>query len=158
MKKIVILIMALGLAGCELGDRENKRAIGTLTGLVVGGTVGYITTGGAFWDKFIFASLYGAGGAAAGYYLAERLLPPDREKLDSTAYKVLDSGETGEAVAWGEKGKGAWGTFTPTRDYIAEDGSTCRDYVAIINFDGESGTVEETACRLGDRGWQTRAI
>ena len=36
MKHLVILCFVLGLAGCELGDRDNKRALGTLVGLGLG--------------------------------------------------------------------------------------------------------------------------
>ena len=95
------------------------------------------------------------GGAAGGYYLAERLLPPDREKLDSTAFRALNDAETGQELTWGEEGKGAWGTFKPVRDFIGKDGRSCRAYIATINVDGESGTIKEAACQLQDGGWRT---
>ena len=95
------------------------------------------------------------GGAAGGYYLAERLLPPDREKLDSTAFRALNDAETGQELTWGEEGKGAWGTFKPVRDFTGKDGLSCRAYIATINVDGESGTIEEAACQLQDGDWRT---
>lgn len=155
MKRIMILILALGIASCEMGDRDNKRALATLLGMGAGGVMAYFGVGGDFTEKFVSAGLVGAGGAVVGYYLSDRLLPHDREKLDSTAYKALDEAEQGQSIAWGKKGEGAWGTFTPVRDYISDDGKTCRSYVATINIKDEAEKIEETACRLETGAWQT---
>ena len=155
MKQLFILCLVLGLAGCELGDRDNKRALGTLVGLGLGAALGYSISGSSFRDQFMMTTLTAAGGAAAGYYLAERLLPHDREKLDSTAFKALNSADSGTSVAWGEKGKGAWGSFTPLRDYVSNEGLSCREYVATINYAGETGEVREAACRLDNGNWRT---
>ena len=155
MKQLFILCLVLGLAGCELGDRDNKRALGTLVGLGLGAALGYSISGSSFRDQFMMTTLTAAGGAAAGYYLAERLLPHDREKLDSTAFNALNGADTGASVAWGEKGKGAWGSFTPLRDYVSKEGLSCREYVATINYAGETGEVREAACRLDNGNWRT---
>ena len=155
MKHLVILCLVLGLAGCELGDRDNKRALGTLVGLGLGAALGYSISGSSLRDQFMMTTLTAAGGAAAGYYLAERLLPHDREKLDSTAFNALNGAESGVSVAWGEKGEGAWGSFTPVRDYVSKEGLSCREYVATINYDGESGEIREAACRLDNGNWRT---
>jgi surface antigen len=155
MMRITILILALGIASCEMGDRENKRALATLLGMGAGSVIAYYGVGGDFADKFIAASLVGAGGAAVGYYLSERLLPHDREKLNSTAFKALDEAERGQSISWGEKGVGAWGTFKPVRDYIGDGGKNCRSYVATINIEDETQKIEEAACRLESGGWQT---
>ena len=155
MKKLVILCLVLGLAGCELGDRDNKRALGTLVGLGLGAALGYSISGSSFHDQLLTTTLAAAGGAAAGYYLAERLLPHDREKLDSTAFNALNEAESGASVAWGEKRKGAWGSFTLVRDYVSKEGLPCREYVATINYDGESGEIREAACRLDNGSWRT---
>ena len=69
--------------------------------------------GGDGLNKFLWSAMLAAGGAAGGYYLAEKLLPPDREKLDSTAFRALNDAETGQELTWGEEGKGAWGTLSP---------------------------------------------
>lgn len=155
MKRLMIVLLAFGIASCELGDRENKRALATLVGMGAGGVMAWFGVGGEFSDKFVAATLTGVGGAAVGYYLSDRLLPHDREKLDSTAFNALDSAEEGHSVAWGEKGKGAWGTFTPVRDFIGDNGKACRDYVATINLEDETQKVEETACRRENGGWET---
>jgi surface antigen len=155
MMRITILILALGIASCEMGDRENKRALATLLGMGAGSVIAYYGVGGDFADKFIASSLVGAGGAAIGYYLSERLLPHDREKLNSTAFKALDEAERGQSISWGEKGVGAWGTFKPVRDYIGDGGKNCRSYVATINIEDETQKIEEAACRLESGGWQT---
>jgi surface antigen len=155
MMRITILILALGIASCEMGDRENKRALATLLGMGAGSVIAYYGVGGDFADKFIASSLVGAGGAAVGYYLSERLLPHDREKLNSTAFKALDEAERGQSISWGEKGVGAWGTFKPVRDYIGDGGKNCRSYVATINIEDETQKIEEAACRLESGGWQT---
>ena len=155
MMRITILILALGIASCEMGDRENKRALATLLGMGAGGVLAYYGVGGEFTEKFISASLVGAGGAVVGYYLSNRLLPHDRQKLDSTAFKALDEAKQGQSIAWGERGKGAWGTFMPVRDYISNDGKNCRSYVATINIQDETQQIQEAACRLESGGWQT---
>ena len=95
------------------------------------------------------------GGAAGGYYLAERLLPPDREKLDSTACRALNDAETGQDVTWRDEGKGARGSFKPEREFTGKDARSCRDYIATINVDGERLTIKDAACQLHDGGWRT---
>ncbi|MEL0110248.1 MAG: RT0821/Lpp0805 family surface protein [Rickettsiales bacterium] len=158
MKRLLIVSLALGLFACDTGDRDNKKALSTLLGLGAGGVIGWFGVGGGFGDKFIAASFLGAGGAIGGYYLAEKLLPQDRERMNSTAFRALEEAETGEAVAWGEPGKGAWGSFTPVRDFTGKDGSKCRDYVATINVDGESGQIEESACLMESGDWRSVEI
>ena len=64
MKHLVILCFVLGLAGCELGDRDNKRALGTLVGLGLGAALGYSISGSSFRDQFMTTTLTAAGGAA----------------------------------------------------------------------------------------------
>ena len=166
MKKIVILFFSLSLFGCAAGDRDNKRALATLLGLGAGGAVGYFVGGSGailpqvlggdeFSNQLLWSMVLGTTGAAGGYYLAQNLLPTDRENLDSTAFNALDNAPTGQKVNWGEERKGAWGTFRPVRNYTDKDGRSCRAYVATINVDGKSGVIEEAACRLRDGGWQT---
>ena len=74
-------------------------------------------------------TLTAAGGAAAGYYLAERLLPHDREKLDSTAFNALN-GRTQALLLLGVKRKGCLGIVHLLRDYVSKRvsrvGSTLR--------------------------------
>ena len=73
----------------------------------------------------------------------------------ATAFRALNYAETGQVLTWGEEGKGAWGTFKPVRDFTGKDGRSCRAYIATINVDGESGTIEEAACQLQDGDWRT---
>lgn len=158
MRRVGILALVLALGGCDLGDRDNKLALSTLVGMGAGSVIGWYAVGGSFTDKFIASSFLSAGGGVGAYYLADHLLPQDREKLDSTAYNALNDGPVGETVAWGDKATGTWGTFTPTREYTDQDGRLCRDFVATVNVRDESGSIEESACRLDDGAWRTVAI
>lgn len=159
MRRFGILALILALGGCELGDRDNKVALSTLLGMGAGGVLGwYVNGSNSFGSQFLYSSIGAAAGAAGGYFLAQYLLPPDREKLDSTAYNALSNGKVGESVSWGDRTTGTWGTFTPTRDFTDGDGRSCREYVATINTRGESGKIEESACRLPDGGWKTISI
>ena len=159
MRRFGFLTLVLALGGCDLGDRDNKIALSTLLGVGVGGVIGWFGSGSSsFGYQFLHAGIFAGGGGVTGYYLAKYLLPPDRDKLESTAYNALNNGKSGETVAWGDKATGTWGTFTPTRDFTDRDGRSCRDYVATINVRGESGKIEESACRLDDGAWRTLAI
>lgn len=158
MKRIGILVLVLGLFGCETGDRDNKLALSTLLGLGAGGVIGWFGVGGDFGDRFIAATMLGGGTAVGAYYLADNLLPPDREKMESTAFNALNNAEIDETVAWGDEQAGAWGTFTPTRDFTSDDGLRCRDYTATINVRGRSDEISETACRIHDGAWRTVSI
>jgi len=157
MKRFLIIFFALGLASCELGDRDNKRALSTLIGLGLGGTIGFSLGGNTIREQLLTTTFIAAGGALTGYFLAEKLLPQDRENLDSTAFNALNGTESGRTVNWGEEGKGAWGTFTPLRDYVSEAGMPCREYIATINYNGEAGEIHEAACQLENGNWRTVA-
>jgi len=160
MQKILIVLLAIGISSCTMGDRENKRALGTLLGLGTGIIIGHYGYGfgGSFTESLTAASIAGASGAAIGFHLSERLLPHDREKLDSTAFNTLNMGLLGESANWGEESKGIWGTFTPIRDFASESGMPCREYVAVINLDKEVQSVKEVACLLESGDWQTMQI
>ena len=62
MKKVGILLIGLSLAGCEFGDRDNKRALLTLLGMGAGGTLGWFTGGDGFTNKFLWSAMLAAGG------------------------------------------------------------------------------------------------
>ena len=158
MRRLHILALVLAIGGCDLGDRDNKLALSTLVGMGAGSVIGWYGVGGGFADKFIASSFLSAGAGVGAYFLADYLLPQDREKLDTTAYNALNNGAVGETIAWGDQSKGTWGTFTPTREYTDRDGHLCRDYVATLNVRGETGRIEEAACRLHDGAWRIVTI
>ena len=62
MKKVGILLIGLSLAGCEVGDRDNIRALLTLLGMGAGGTLGWFTGGDRFTNKFLWSAMLAAGG------------------------------------------------------------------------------------------------
>ena len=147
-------VIALSVSGCQLlNDRDNQVAAATITGagagiLLAAGLYGSGTPG-------VIAMLgLGATGAAGGYYLAQELLPQEKEALNNAAYKSLESTKVGETVNWHDKNTGNFGAFTPTREFSDTQGRQCRTLESRITVGKDTANSEATACRIDDSAWR----
>lgn len=152
----VIAAMGASVIGCTLGQdelsREDKVAIGTIGGAVIGGLIGYELLG-AGQGRYITALALGAAGSAGGALLAERLTEFDRTAMNETAFNTLQNGASGETATWDSTRTGTQGSITPLRTFLDSQGRICREYDAEVSVQGESVTGRETACMTKAGHW-----
>jgi surface antigen len=146
-KSIAILLSCLLITSCT----ANKQGIGTGAGLLVGGLVG--SQFGKGGGK-IAATILGAGaGALIGGAIGQKLDEKDRQLMEEKSQQALESGKTGQAIAWNNPDNGHAGTITPTKTY-QEGNRYCREYTQKVIIDGKEQQAYGRACRQPDSTWQ----
>jgi surface antigen len=72
--------------------------------------------------------------------------------------EVLTKGGKDASMPWENPDTGARGTITPLASAYAQDGTTCRDFLASYVKNGNESWLQGAACR-GDRGkWEVRNL
>lgn len=153
MKRIAVLVFAASLAACQTNDPDNQRAVGAVSGVILGAFVGYnMFSSGT--GQTIMTLLGGAAGGAGGYYAADYIIKRDKEKMEKAAFLSLDSAAEGSTVYWENDDTGSAGSFTVLRSFQSQEGRRCREFMA--NAMGELGTIEkkETACLRHNGSWE----
>ncbi len=153
---ILVGALATSQAACTTGQenlsREDKIAIGVISGFVLGGVLGYQMLGSGS-SRMLFAAAGAAGGAYGGKLLAERLTQYDKTAMHDTAYNTLTSGTTGETATWQNANTGTHGSITPTRTFLDTQGRICREYDAQVSVEGQIVQGRETACKTDAGHW-----
>lgn len=157
MKKIVVAILALSVAGCATENmRMNSSGIlGAALGGGAGGLIGSQFGGGT--GQMLLITTGVVVGASAGYVIARRLEAGDWSMHDGTARRALTNGRDGEVMGWQNPATGASGIFRPTRSYRTQTGELCRDYRATLSVGETVESGEGTACQGGDGQWYAMA-
>ena len=163
-KRLTALALVGGLVlsqtACTTGDGElsadDKVAIATVAGAVVGGIVGYQFLGGED-TRLLWALGLGAAGAYGGKMLGEHLTRYDRTAMQETAYKSLTESPTGETAVWRNGNTGTNGSITPVRTYLDAQGRICREYDAQVNVAGDTVSGREKACLTEAGHWVVSA-
>jgi surface antigen len=91
--------------------------------------------------------------AAPAAQAAIALNKADREaaaRAESRAYTA----PIGQQVTWSNAQSGASGTILPTRDFYADNGAYCRDFMQTITLAGRKNQGEGKACQQPDGTWK----
>lgn len=149
--------LAFSQAGCTAsgGDdlsADDKRAIGTVGGALLGALIGYEFLGGG-QGRWLGALALGAAGAYGGQMLADRLTRFDKTAMQETAYHTLSDAPAGDSGAWANPNTGTNGSITPVRTFLDSQGRICREYEAEVQVDGETHTAREAACQTAAGHW-----
>jgi surface antigen len=155
IKHLVLIVGLVGLlppaqAECESGSGEE--VMGTLLGAALGGFVGAQVGHGTGQKVAIAAGVLGGG--YLGNRLGKSLSCKDQEYHYDTTQSALEYKPTGSTAAWANPDSGHSGAVTPTRTYIAGDGTPCREFTQTIEVDGQLEDIDATACRQQDGSWQ----
>ncbi|MGH8248570.1 MAG: RT0821/Lpp0805 family surface protein [Gammaproteobacteria bacterium] len=126
--------------------------MGTLLGAALGGFVGSQIGSGSGRKVAIAAGVLGGG--YLGNRIGKKLSCEDQEYHYDTTQSSLEYKPSGSAGAWANPDSGHSGTVTPTRTYIAADGTPCRDFNQTVQVDGQLEQVNATACRNPDGTWR----
>ncbi len=157
LQAVAILLAGMALAPharaeCRDSGTSGEEVVGTLVGAALGGLVGSQIGGGTGRKVAI-----GAGVLAGGYLgnrIGKKLSCQDQEYHYDTTQSTLEYKPTGGTAAWVNPDSGHSGSVTPTRTYISNAGTPCRDFTQTIAVDGEREDIQATACRQSDGTWQ----
>lgn len=157
LRPFILLLSALFLtpqawADCDRSGASGEEVMGTLVGAALGGLVGAQIGGGTGRKVAI-----GAGVLAGGYLgnrIGKKLSCQDQEYHYDTTQSTLEYKPTGGTAAWVNPDSGASGSVTPTKTYISNSGTPCREFTQTITVDGERENIQATACRQPDGSWQ----
>lgn len=85
-------------------------------------------------------------------------LPPEHDLAIARAAvsEVLSKGGEDTSMPWENPSTGARGTITPIATAYAQDGLTCRDFLASYVRNGSESWMQGEACRAGKGRWQVR--
>jgi surface antigen len=154
MKKVMILVAALALTGCQ-GRVTNGEATGAITGAVIGSLFGYQFGAGA--GQVLMTLAGAAAGGAAGYVVGHNYDPGDVAQFEKSAVAALDNNPDGELTSWSNQKTGVVGTITPMRTFRADDGRLCRSYHASVAVKEGVDSGMMTACRAPSGSWDLAA-
>ena len=143
-------VLAIGLAACE--NTGPKEAGGGLIGAGLGGLAGSQIGGGS--GKL---AATGAGvllGALLGSTAGKSLDRADKMYAERSTHGALETGRSGQPVAWTYPDNGHSGTIVPQPSYQNNAGQYCREYQQTVNVGGQQQQAYGTACRQPDGTWK----
>ena len=151
MKKILIQIVVLALAGslaaCTTNTPHENEALGTTVGAAAGVVLG--ANSGPSPGPITMVATGAIVGALIGYSYGNYMESSDREK----AFKAIADGKP---ASWQNPGTKVAFTITPMPNCVTLDGNPrCRQFTATqTTTDGATRKIIRTAC-LGRRGaWE----
>jgi surface antigen len=159
MRKIIAVVgLSVALAACESPGGGppgefgvNKTTGGTLIGAGLGGLLGNQFGGGA--GKGVATLIGVLAGGLIGSQVGRSLDEADVQYARQSTQSALDSGRSGQAVAWRNPDSGNYGTITPQPAYQS-NGTYCREFQQTITVGGQTQDAYGRACRQPDGSWR----
>lgn len=141
--------LPLALAGCG-PDGPTKQETGTVVGALAGGLLGHTVGNGS---GKVVATMAGAFiGGVVGSEIGKSMDQQDRMLAQQAEMRALESGSSGQPVAWRNPDNGRRGEVIPgpafKRGY-----QDCREYTHRVYIDGREQAMRGTACRNPDGTW-----
>ena len=147
--QLLVLFLTIGLVSCSTNTQQQNEGIGAVSGAVIGGVAGSFIGQGTGQVVAI-----GAGaiiGALVGYEIGKNMDSADSNKT----YNALNNNPTNKASHWKNKKTGARYTVVPTSNHMAMGHyNNCRTYRTTAVINGQSQTVNGTACRQANGTWK----
>lgn len=146
LKKLALLSAgALALAGC------TNEEVGALFGASAGALIG-TQIGSGHEGTYAAVAGLSLAGAYIGSELGEKADEKQRLEAQQRTQYALEHTPSGQPSQWSSPQSGAYGTVTPEPGYVT-GGQYCRPYTQTITVDGQTRTVQGTACRQADGTW-----
>ena len=156
--KYLIVIMFVGaISSCTLtstspSDQGPKQAVGTITGMVLGGKIANDLT-----EDSSKNNLWTLAGVTLGAFLGNEI-GASMDKTDilmaqNARNYALENNKVNSQAAWKNPDSGNSGVIYPTRTYSLGD-QPCREFTQEINIGGKIQTGYGKACRMADGSWQ----
>ena len=157
--KTLITLTSILLTSCTLtstgpNDQGPKQAVGTVTGMVLGGKVA-----NDFAEGSRNEGLWTMAGVALGAFLGNEVgASMDRQDAllaERATIQALEYNKTQQVIAWKNPDSGNYGTVYPTNT-SSHNGQPCREFTQEINIGGNIETAYGKACRNADGSWDLK--
>lgn len=153
-----LAILCLGLASsCTLtstspSEQGPKQAVGTITGMVLGGKIARDLTKDSS-NKSMWTLAGVTLGAFLGNEIGASMDKTDILMAQNARNYALENNKTNSQAAWNNPDSGNSGVIYPTKTYSSGD-QPCREFTQEINIGGKIQTGYGKACRMADGSWQ----
>lgn len=152
MKKLMLVgIVSLPLiSGCA-----TKMETGTVVGALTGGALAYGL--GQDSSKKELWTVLGIGlGAMIGQNIGKQLDERDRILMGQTFNHTMEKAPINATGQWQNPDTGHGGSVTPTRTFVADTGTPCREFTQTVSIGGKTEEAYGTACRQADGSWKIK--
>ena len=156
--KFCLVILCLGAAtSCTLtsttpSEQGPKQALGTITGMVLGGKIANDLT-----EDSSKNNLWTLAGVTLGAFLGNEI-GASMDKTDilmaqKSQYQALEYNKLNVRSTWSNPDTGNSGKIYPTRTFNRGE-QPCREFTQEITIAGKTETAFVLACRMADGSWQ----
>lgn len=154
MKIGAVGLAGLLLAGCQqgYGGFGAKEGAGTLIGAGAGALAGSQIGSGS--GRLAATAIGALLGGLAGGSVGRSLDTVDRQMINNTTQRTLETAPVGQVSSWRNPDSGAYGTVTPQRTYNTASGEPCREFQQTVTIGGKTEQAYGTACRQMDGTWR----
>jgi surface antigen len=152
MKRFVPLVAIVFLLSACAEGQGPKQTGGTLLGAGLGALAGSQFGGGK--GQLVAVAIGALGGAFLGSEIGKSLDKADRLAMANTTHEALETGRSGQPVAWRNPDSGHSGTVTPEPAVQNASGEYCREYTQTVNVGGKTQDAYGRACRQPDGTWK----
>lgn len=150
----LILCCSCTLTTTTAQDQGPKQAVGTVTGMVLGGKVA-----NDFAEGSRNEGLWTIAGVALGAFLGNEVgASMDRQDAmlaERAAMQALETNKTKQASVWKNPDTGNFGSVYPTNTF-SKNGQPCREFTQEITIGGKVETAFGKACRNPDGSWDLK--
>jgi surface antigen len=147
-----ILSTSCTLTSTSSSEQGPKQALGTVTGMVIGGKIANDLAEGS--SKKNFWTIAGVTlGAFMGNEIGASMDKTDILMAQNTRNFALENNKVNSQATWKNPDTGNSGVIYPTKTYVTGN-QPCREFTQEINIDGNIHTAYGKACRMADGSWQ----
>jgi len=147
----ILLMIAVGCAGCASNPYGPRETTGGLAGAALGGLLGAQFGGGS--GRLASTAAGVLIGGLIGSEIGRSMDDVDRMRAGQ-AVTQAQTAPLGDHITWNNPGNDHHGTITPTRDGYSDSGNYCREFHQTVTIGGQTEEAYGIACRQPDGTWR----
>lgn len=148
----LVLASSCTLTSTSSSEQGPKQAVGTVTGMVIGGKIARDLTKDSS-NKSLWTLAGVTLGAFLGNEIGASMDKTDLLMAQNARNFALENNKINSRAAWNNPDSGNSGVIYPTKTYNFGD-QPCREFTQEISIGGKIQTGYGKACRMADGSWQ----